>query len=105
MYRKLALSGLLVLGLAACDSEDNIVTQIVTQLGAATEHPCFAQFEYQFELNGSPAETRKRSEVVEGETIVTEEHWYPGTEMILSYAYAEGGQWCNNWNESGVSWD
>lgn len=71
-----------------------LLLKIVTQLGAAIEHPCFAQFE----LNGSPAETRKRSEVVEGETIVTEEHWYPGTEMILSYAYAEGGQWCNNWN-------
>jgi hypothetical protein len=104
MYRRLALSCLLTIGLAACDSEDDIVTQIVTQLGAATEHPCFEQFEYQFELNGSPADTRKRSEVLDGETIVTEEHWYPATQMILFYTYTEGGDWCNNWNENGVSW-
>ena len=72
MLRKLALSCLLTIALAACESEDDIVKQIVTQLGAANEHPCFEQFEYQFELNGSPADTRKSSNTVDGETIVTE---------------------------------
>ena len=76
----------------------------MTQLGAASDHPCFEQFEYQFELNGSPADTRTRTEVLDGETIMTEEHWYPTTQMILFYTYAESGEWCNNWNENGVTW-
>ena len=104
MFKKIALSCLLTIGLAACEGEDDIVKQIVTQLGAANEHPCFEQFEYQFELNGSTAETRKSSETVEGETIVTEQHWYPEAELVEFYTYVEGGQWCNNWNENGVDW-
>jgi hypothetical protein len=105
MINKLALTALLTLCLSACDGESTIVSQLTTQLGAAGDHPCADQFDYQFELNGTPDDTRQSSSVVEGETIFTEQHWYEDTSMILYYTYAEGGNWCNNWNENGVSWN
>ncbi len=104
MIKKLVLSAIVVFGLSACDAEKDLVSKLTSQLGAASEHPCAQQFDYQFELNGTPDDTRQSSSDVDGETIVTEQHWYAATQMILFYTYAEGGAWCNNWNENGVSW-
>lgn len=104
MIKKLALSAFATVCLAACDGDETIVSNLTTQLGAASAHPCDEQFDYQFELNGTPDDTRQSTSIVEGEAIVTEQHWYADTSMILYYTYVEGGNWCNNWNENGVSW-
>jgi len=105
MSKNICLACILTFALVACESEDGIISQVATQLGAANENPCAEQLEFQNELNGSPDDTRQSAVEVEGEIIVTEEHWYADSEMILFYTYADGGEWCNVWNENGVSWN
>lgn len=105
MVKQIAFGALLALGLTACDSEKALVSKLTTQLGAASEHPCASQFDYEFELNGTPDDTRQSSAEVDAELIITEQHWYSGAQMIVYYTYTEGGTWCNSWNESGVSWN
>lgn len=102
---KLALSAALAVCLSACDGDKTLVTQLTTQLGAASDHPCAEALDAQQELNGIADDTRQSSELVDGITVITEQHWYAGLEMVSYYTYADGGDWCNFWNESGVVWE
>ncbi|MEM7256456.1 MAG: hypothetical protein AAF404_03605 [Pseudomonadota bacterium] len=105
MLKQLAVSAALTVSLSACDGDKDLVSRLTTQLGAAGEHPCASYFDYEIELNGIADDTRQSSTELDGEVIVTEQHWYGSLEMIVYYTYAEGGTWCNTWNESGVSWN
>lgn len=97
-------TGALLMTLTACDGGGELISDLTTLLGAATDHPCAADFAYQTELNGQANDIRTTSDVVDGATIFTERHWYSGLQTIVFYTYEENGQWCNMWNESGVDW-
>ena len=90
--------------LIACEGGE-LVRELTTQLGAANGHPCEADFDYQFELNGAATDTHTSSAGVDGEVIITEQHWYSEMQMIVFYSYQQDADWCNMWNESGVEWN
>lgn len=104
MMKKLLTASAALVTLVACDSGGVLVDDLASLLGAATDHPCADDFAYQTELNGMASETKTTSTIVEGETLITEQHWYSGLQMIVFYTYQENGNWCNMWNESGVDW-
>ena len=104
MIKRIFLISTMAMALVACDSGGELVNDLSTLLGAATDHPCAADVDYQTELNGAPDDTSTSSEVVEGVNLITEEHWYDDLQMIVFYRYEENGSWCNMWNESGVDW-
>lgn len=104
MMKKMFTAGALVLTLTACESGGELVSDLTTLLGAASDHPCAGDFAYQIELNGAATATRTTSKIVDSDTLITEQHWYSDLEMIVYYTYQEDGDWCNMWNESGVSW-
>lgn len=105
MRTKTMLFCLIATTLIACDSGVDVTSSETLQFAAANDHPCAQRFVYHEELIGNPTDTRKTSKVVDGETLFEEAHWHPEFEMIQYYIYAENGHWCNNWTESGVSWE
>lgn len=102
--KKMLTAGALAMTLTACEGGVELVGDLTALLGAATDHPCAGDLAYQTEINGAATDTRATSEVVDGDTLITEQHWYSDLEMIVFYTYKEDGNWCNMWNESGVRW-
>lgn len=102
MIRQLLTLATITVVLAACDGSNKVVNNLTSLLGAAGEHPCSDDLDYQRQINGEPDDARVRPAMADGTFI--EQHWYAESAMIVSYAYQENNNWCEVWTESGVEW-
>ncbi len=101
MLRRILTATTVTFALAACDGGGKIVKNLTTLLGAAGDHPCSVDLDYQRQINGEPDDARV---VSAADNTLTEQHWYADSAMIVFYSYQEDNSWCEVWTESGVEW-